>query len=132
MRSDDHLSGRITAFIGKLKDALPGTDAAYNKWVALHYPKHTCVLMQQRMRVIGIALACYTKATQVTPDEDQVRRVITWANRNPFNVVDEHIAMELFVRFHSNVPVHYTVTTSSPRHCLKFSYPLVNPNLVGK
>jgi len=132
MRFDDHLSGNIAAFLLKLKDALPGTDPGYNKWVAMHYPGNTCLMKQQRQRVIGIALNCYTVVTGVNPDKEQIRRVITWAERNPFNVVDEHIGMELFIRFHSNVPVHHTLVTTSPRQCTKFSYPLVTPEIIGK
>lgn len=132
MRSDDHLSGRIAAFIGKLKIALPDTDPGYHKWIAVNYPRHACLMMQQRQRVIGIAWHCYEKVTGLKVSEEQVRRVITWAERNAFTVVDEHTAMELFVRFHSNVPVHFTVTTLVPRDCLQFTYPLVTPALVDK
>jgi hypothetical protein len=132
MLSDNKLSGTIAAFLEKLKTALPGTDPGYNKWVAMHYPNNTCILKQQRQRVIGIALHCYSVVTGRNPDKEQIRRVITWAERNPFNVVNEHTGMELFIRFHSDVPVHYTVTTEVARHCLKFNYPLVNPDLVGK
>lgn len=132
MRSDNNLSGRITAFIGKLKEALPDTDPGYNRWIAINYPRHRSSMMIRRLRVIGIAWHCYKAVTGESPDREQVRRVITWAERNPFTVVTEHTAMELFVRFHSTVPVHYSATAITPRHDLKFSYPLVNPNLVGK
>lgn len=129
---EKQLSGRITAFLTKLKQALPGTDPGYNKWVALNYPNNTCILQQQRQRVIGIALNCYAVVTGRQPDRDQIRRVISWSERNPFTMVDEHIGMQLFVRFHSDVPVHYTVATSVARQCDKFNYQLINPQLVGK
>lgn len=132
MPFDNHLSGNIAAFILKLKAALPGTDPGYNKWVALNYPKNTCILQQQRQRVIGIALNCYTVVTGINPDRDQIRRVISWSERNPFIVVDEHIAVELYTRFHSDVPVHRTMVTSVSRQCMKFRYPLVNPDDIGK
>lgn len=132
MPFDNHLSGSIAAFLLKLKEALPGTDPGYNKWVALNYPKNTCLLQQQRQRVIGIALNCYAVVTGRQPDRDQIRRVIAWSERNPFIVVDEHIAVELYTRFHSDVPVHRTMITSVSRSCMKFRYPLVVPEVIGK
>lgn len=130
MRFDDCLSGRIAAFTGKLREALPSVDPGYHRWVAANYPRHACLMMQQRQRVIGLAWHCYNAVTGESPDREQIRRVITWAERNPFTEVTEHTAMELFVRLHSNVPVHFTVTTLVPRDCLKFTFPLVTRELV--
>lgn len=133
MLSDNHLSGRIAAFLEKLKAALPGSiDPGYHQWIAVNYPRHTCLMTQQRQRVIGIAWHCYETVTGLKLNKEQIRRVITWVERHPFTVVDEHTAMELFVRFHSDVPVHRTITTLVPSQCLQFSYPLVQSALVDK
>lgn len=126
------LSGRIADFLLGMKEQLGKRDPYYDRWVALHYPANRCVLLQQRQRVLGMAIAVYTHVTGRFPAEDEKQRVLEWVRRNPFVVVDEHLALQLFIRLHSDVPVNQTMVTTSPRHCCQFSYPLVIPELVGK
>lgn len=126
------LSGRIADFLLQMKEQLGKRDTHHDHWLALHYPSNRCVLTQQRQRVLGMAIAVYTSVTGRFPTETEKQRVLEWVRRNPFVVVDEHLALQLFIRLHSNVPVSQVMVTSAPRQCCKFSYPLVIPELVGK
>lgn len=132
MAFDSFLSGNIAAFLFNMKEQLAKRDTQYDRWLALHYPANRCVVMQQRQRVLGTAIAVYSFVTRRQPTEAEKQRVLEWVRRNPFVVVDEHLALQLFIRLHSDVPVSQTLVTTLPRHCCQFSYPLVLPELVGK
>lgn len=114
-----------------LKAQLSSTDKTYQRWVALHYPIYTCLLIQQRLRVLGIVVAVYTAETQLTPSKERVARLIEWVNKTPFRVVDEHLAIEMFNRLHYDIPITQPIVTTCPRLCLKLRYVLVSPDIVG-
>ena len=135
MSFDQYLSGNITAYLLLMKQQLAAThkaNATFSRWVHLHYPAKNCTMLAQRQRVLGVAVQAYATVIGRTPSETEVKRVIMWVERNPFTVVDEHLAAQLFVRLHSDVPVSKTMVTTSPRHCCKFSYPLAVPELIAK
>lgn len=131
MEEERYLSNRVNNFLFAFKTAIAGLDKQYERWLAVNYPEYEVLMQQQRLRIVGMVIAAYEHVVEEKVSPESTTRLVEWVRRNPFTVVNEKLAAEMFMRLHSNVPYSESFMLISGRLTQKFVYALVNPNMLS-